>query len=203
MNAKTPRKELLSAIQEFADDWSYGHRAINSSSRVKLLVAIDRLEFDALEQGRSDTLKDLVRGLDRLEEERLPFAEIDTRAVKTWALNRLNKPEPPKSTDEPPPVGSLVYWPDGREWTVRGHWNGLTTQSGEPVRGFYCHEGVSFRMKDEGKTWLREKPKEQLAKQQQMCYLCLGQCGWWDPESIDQWYDCSHCHGTGKVDIDD
>jgi hypothetical protein len=48
----SPREELLSAIQGFAEEWKQGvARAIGSPGRTAVFVAMDRLEFDAIARG--------------------------------------------------------------------------------------------------------------------------------------------------------
>lgn len=34
------------------------------------------------------------------------------------------------------------------------------------------------------------------------CWNCAGCGGWWDKESIDQWYTCNNCQSKGSVTID-
>lgn len=49
------------------------------------------------------------------------------------------------------------------------------------------------------KRLIRNSDSSNCSTASVLCDRCMGEGGWWDNESIDQWYPCESCNGFGRV----
>ena len=49
------------------------------------------------------------------------------------------------------------------------------------------------------KRLIRNSDSSNCSTASVLCDRCMGEGGWWDDESIDQWYPCENCNGFGRV----